>query len=125
MSCTPPASATFSTRRAENIDNCIGSAQLAHRGSNVSFGSPSDYRAISNTRADVRRMLRADGMLVDRAPPRPKPLDRVSRLEQRICGARARGRGVAQWSKQMNRARGRSIYDAASWQNSKHRHQQP
>jgi hypothetical protein len=52
---------------------------------NVSFGTTSsDYRAAANARSEIRRMLKADGMLVDRAPPAPRPLDRVSRLEQRI-----------------------------------------
>lgn len=48
-------------------------------------GTPSDHRSIANTRADVRRLLRADGMLVDRAPAKPRPLDRMSRLEQRVA----------------------------------------
>jgi hypothetical protein len=48
-------------------------------------GTPSDYRSVANVRADVRRMLREDGMLVDREPPRPRPLDRMSRLEQRVA----------------------------------------
>lgn len=52
---------------------------------NVSVGAPSDYRSIANTRADVRRLLRADGFLVDREPAKPKPLDRMSRLEQRVA----------------------------------------
>jgi hypothetical protein len=53
---------------------------------NVSFGtSASDYRATANARSEVRRMLKADGLLVDRPPPAPRPLDRVSRLEQRIA----------------------------------------
>jgi hypothetical protein len=47
--------------------------------------TPSDYRTVANTRADVRRLLREDGMLVDRAPPPPRPLDRMSRLEQRAA----------------------------------------
>ena len=48
-------------------------------------GTPTDYRSVANVRADVRRMLREDGMLVDREPPRPRPLDRMSRLEQRVA----------------------------------------
>jgi hypothetical protein len=47
-------------------------------------GTPSDYRTVANTRADVRRLLRADGFIVDREPAKPKPLDRMTRLEQRI-----------------------------------------
>ena len=47
--------------------------------------TPSDHRSAANCRADIRRMLREDGMLIDRPPPPPKPLDRVSRLEQRIA----------------------------------------
>lgn len=46
-------------------------------------GSPSDWRWEQNLRADVRRMLRADGLLVDpEAKSRPKPPDRLTRLEQ-------------------------------------------
>jgi hypothetical protein len=52
---------------------------------NVSVGASSDYRAITNTRADIRRMLKADGMLIDRAPPAPRPPDRLTRLEQRVA----------------------------------------
>jgi hypothetical protein len=52
---------------------------------NVSVGAPSDSRSIANTRANIRRMLKADGMLVDRLPPAPKPLDRVGRLEARVA----------------------------------------
>jgi hypothetical protein len=53
---------------------------------NVSTGAPSDPRAILNTRADIRRMLRADGMLIDdRAPAPPRPLSRIERLEQRLA----------------------------------------
>jgi hypothetical protein len=53
---------------------------------NVSFGTTSsDHRSAANARADVRRMLREDGLLVDRPPAAPRPLDRVSRLEQRIA----------------------------------------
>jgi hypothetical protein len=48
-------------------------------------GTPSDYRSVANTRADIRRLLREDGFLVDREPARPRPLDRMSRLEQRVA----------------------------------------
>jgi hypothetical protein len=49
----------------------------------------SDVRAVANTRAGVRRLLRADGLLQpeEEATPRPKPLSleqRVRRLEQRL-----------------------------------------
>jgi hypothetical protein len=47
--------------------------------------TPSDHFAPQKVRADVRRLLRADGMLVDRAPAKPRPLDRMSRLEQRVA----------------------------------------
>lgn len=49
--------------------------------------SPSDHRAVANTRADVRRLLRADGMLVIPSPAKetspPKP-DRFTELERRV-----------------------------------------
>lgn len=50
-------------------------------------GSPSDWRWEQNLRSDIRRLLRADGLLVDPEPaekPRPKPKDRLSRLEQTV-----------------------------------------
>jgi hypothetical protein len=46
--------------------------------------TPSDHFAPSKVRADVRRILRADGMLIDRPAPAPKPPDRMTRLEQRL-----------------------------------------
>jgi hypothetical protein len=49
--------------------------------------TPSDYRAAANCRADIRRMLREDGLLVD-APPKPLPppkSDRISKLEARVA----------------------------------------
>jgi hypothetical protein len=51
---------------------------------NVSVGSPSDSRSIANTRANVRRILKADGLLVDRAPPAPWQLSQIEKLEQRV-----------------------------------------
>ena len=51
----------------------------------VSSGAPSDHRAVANTRSDIRKLLREDGMLVDREPAKPRPLDRVGRLEQRLA----------------------------------------
>jgi hypothetical protein len=50
-------------------------------------GTPSDHRTPANVRADVRRALRADGVIVDHAPkpkPTPSPRDRMSILEQRV-----------------------------------------
>jgi hypothetical protein len=48
--------------------------------------TPSDIRASHNTRAGIRRILRADGVLTtpERKPP-PKPVDRVTALEQRVA----------------------------------------
>ena len=43
-------------------------------------GTPSDRRGLANARADVRRMLREDGMLEDepfRPPRRPTPVERL------------------------------------------------
>jgi hypothetical protein len=51
--------------------------------------TPSDWRSAHNTRADIRRMLREDGVLTtpERAeppsPPAPKP-DRIAELERRL-----------------------------------------
>jgi hypothetical protein len=49
--------------------------------------TPGDtIRGPRNTRADVRRMLREDGVLQQtKAPPPVKPPDRISRLEQRMA----------------------------------------
>jgi hypothetical protein len=48
--------------------------------------TPSDIRSSHNTRAGIRRILRADGMLAtpERKPP-AKPVDRVTALEQRVA----------------------------------------
>jgi hypothetical protein len=64
--------------------------------------TPSDVRSAANTRAGVRRILKEDGMLlVDRAPARPKPPDRLGRLEQRLAAlelevAQLRNGGIKQ-----------------------------
>jgi hypothetical protein len=52
-------------------------------------GSPSDWRAPKNTRSDIRRALRADGVLTAPAPrppqqPARKP-DRIGDLERRVA----------------------------------------
>ncbi len=50
-------------------------------------GSASDRRAVDNARADVRRMLRADGMLASGAEPAEKPdraLSKIEKIEQRL-----------------------------------------
>lgn len=55
-------------------------------------GTPSDWRSPHNTRADIRRMLREDGVLTDpeqRPEPTPPPtapkVDRFAELERRIA----------------------------------------
>jgi hypothetical protein len=49
--------------------------------------TPSDWRSPRNVRADVRRILRTDGIL-PAPPPKPTPpqrkLDRLAELEQRV-----------------------------------------
>jgi hypothetical protein len=49
--------------------------------------TPSDpLRGPKNTRADIRRMLRADGVLQQtKAQPVIRPPDRITRLEQRVA----------------------------------------
>jgi hypothetical protein len=47
--------------------------------------TPSDQFAPQKVRADIRRILRADGLLVDQEPPRARPRGRVVRLEQRLA----------------------------------------
>jgi hypothetical protein len=57
-------------------------------------GTPGDWRSPHNVRAEVRRMLRADGLLVDTpATPKPRRLtleQRVARLEQLLVGTRGK-----------------------------------
>jgi hypothetical protein len=54
-------------------------------------GSPSDWRSSHNVRADIRRMLREDGLLTTperpepTSPPPPQKLDRIAALEQRVA----------------------------------------
>jgi len=57
-------------------------------------GTPSDVRSAANTRADIRRILREDGMMPAaerKPPPAPRPPappptpDRVTLLEQRVA----------------------------------------
>ena len=49
--------------------------------------SPSDWRSADNTRADIRRILRADGVLptTERRPPPPKPSSRLELIERRVA----------------------------------------
>jgi hypothetical protein len=50
--------------------------------------TPSDRRAASNTRADVRRLLREDGLIESREPkptPPPRKVDRITALERRVA----------------------------------------
>jgi hypothetical protein len=62
----------------------------------VVSGTPSDVRSVANTRADMRRMLRADGLLLEEENGTPKPTrlsleQRVQRLEawvQQLVGRR-------------------------------------
>jgi hypothetical protein len=68
--------------------------------------TPSDHRANRNVRADIRRMLREDGMLTA-APPKPpssppsspKPPDRISKLEERVAALESALRAISQSSK--------------------------
>jgi hypothetical protein len=53
--------------------------------------TPSDIRAAANTRADIRRILREDGLLItERRPPAPKTPDRITLLERRIVALEQR-----------------------------------
>jgi hypothetical protein len=65
--------------------------------------TPSDVRSAINTRAAVRRLLRADNMLptTERRTPPAKAPDRVARLEQRVAALEQQ---LAALSKQMNGA---------------------
>jgi hypothetical protein len=50
-------------------------------------GSSSDWRSAHNVRADVRRMLREDGVdtAAEPKPPPPKSPDRITALTQRVA----------------------------------------
>jgi hypothetical protein len=54
--------------------------------------TPSDIRSAANTRADVRRILREDGMLMTAEPrtPAPKPPDRVTLLQRQVTDMQQR-----------------------------------
>lgn len=54
--------------------------------------TPSDVRAAANVRADIRRILREDGLLItaERRPPAPKTPDRITLLERRIVALEQR-----------------------------------
>jgi hypothetical protein len=53
--------------------------------------TPSDFRSAANVRADIRRILKADGMLTtERRPPPPKTPDRVTLLERRVAAQEQR-----------------------------------
>ena len=52
-------------------------------------GTPGDWRSPHNVRAEIRRMLREDGLLVTTERPEPAPaptpkLDRLAELERRM-----------------------------------------
>jgi hypothetical protein len=56
----------------------------------VLAGTPGDWRSVHNTKAEVRRMLKADGLLVGEPASAPKPRrlsleQRVQRLEQLVA----------------------------------------
>jgi hypothetical protein len=54
-------------------------------------GSPSDVRASRNVRAEIRRLLREDGLLATPERPEPEPappppkIDRFAELERRVA----------------------------------------
>ena len=48
--------------------------------------TPSDVRSPHNVRADIRRMLREDGVLTTpEQPPAPRQPDRITALERRVA----------------------------------------
>ena len=52
-------------------------------------GTPSDVRSPLNVRADIRRLLRADGVTVGpektKSPPPPRKPNRITELEHRVA----------------------------------------
>jgi hypothetical protein len=57
--------------------------------------TPSDWREPRNVAAEIRRMLRADGLLTADPPKPPKPLDRISRLEARVAALESALRAIS------------------------------
>jgi hypothetical protein len=68
--------------------------------------SPSDFRSKANVRADIRRILKADGMLtpVERKPAAPKPVDRLTILEHRTVAQEQRIAALEQIIERITRA---------------------
>jgi hypothetical protein len=52
--------------------------------------TPSDFRSTANTRAQIRRILREDGMLMTRERAAVKAPDRVTLLQRRIVALEQR-----------------------------------
>lgn len=54
--------------------------------------TPSDVRSAANTRAQIRRILREDGMLItaERRPPATKTPDRITLLDRRLAALEQR-----------------------------------
>jgi hypothetical protein len=53
--------------------------------------TPSDVRSPNNTRAQVRQLLKEDGLLpTERKPPAPRPESRVVLLERRVAALEQR-----------------------------------
>jgi hypothetical protein len=63
----------------------------------------SDWRSPRNTAADIRRLLKEDGMLTAAPPkpplPSPKPPDRISQLEARVAALESALREILSSSK--------------------------
>jgi hypothetical protein len=57
--------------------------------------TPSDWRGPHNVAADIRRMLREDGLLAVGPPKPPKPPDRITRLETRVAALESALRAIS------------------------------
>jgi hypothetical protein len=92
--CLAAALQELSAAGVRDVDRAYGGKHLQLRwrvnGTERMYSlpiTPSDFRSAANTRAQIRRILREDGMLMtrERRPPAAvKAPDRVTLLERRI-----------------------------------------
>ena len=90
--CLAAALQELSAAGVRDVDRAYGGKHLQLRwrvnGTERMYSlpiTPSDFRSAANTRAQIRRILREDGMLLmaERKPPERMP-SRIERLERRV-----------------------------------------
>jgi hypothetical protein len=92
--CLAAALEELSAAGVRDVDRAYGGKHLQLRwranGTERRYSlpiTPSDIRSAANTRAQIRRVLREDGMRItaERKPLAAKPPDRITLLERRIA----------------------------------------